>query len=318
MTSLLNVTVSRFDSYRDIIAKPVNLLNWLQSDRYAHKVIALRKMTDKAKRDKIKATLPAVTVSGFFDPHRRTDHLIRHSGLLCIDIDRKDNLAHNIVDLKHMLFEWPYVAYAGLSVSGQGIFLIVPIARPADQTGHFHALEHDFRKRGAHIDKAPKSVVSLRGYSWDPEALFRHDADVYCATLDPKRVKRKKTFKPIKPSRASGDTQSRVERLVQTIMHNRVDITGSEPDWFRIACALANEFGERGRMYFHQISQFHPAYDVYDANRKYDQVSKGKYSRIGIGTLFSIADHHLSGPFFDAPAGSFSTPEETIMDDEPF
>lgn len=42
------------------------------------------------------------------------------------------------------------------------------------------------------------------------------------------------------------DTRARVERLVQQIVDRRIDITQEEADWFRLACAFADEFGKEG------------------------------------------------------------------------
>jgi hypothetical protein len=52
--------------------------------------------------------------------------------------------------------------------------------------------------------------------------------------------------------------------LIRQIALRRLDITGSYHAWFSIGCDLVNDFGETGREYFHQISQFHPDYR-YDA-----------------------------------------------------
>ncbi len=292
MKSVLNVTVSSFASYRDNIPKPVNLLNWLKSDAYAHKVIAIRKISDKLKRDKIKATLPAVTVSGLFEPSRRAEHLVQHSGLICIDIDRKGNEGIDFKELKYRLFEYPFVAYIGLSVSGKGLFLIIPISNPKKHRSHFQALEKEFRAQGIVIDQAPKNVASLRGYSYDPESLLRHDAQRYSKTFDPRIVERKFHSIPCRSTITGGSTKDRVEALIKKIVDNRIDITATEPDWFRIACALANEFGEQGREYFHLISQFHPEYNYHATNRKYDQVFKRQYHKISVGTLFKIAENY--------------------------
>ena len=96
----------------------------------------------------------------------------------------------------------------------------------------------------------------------------------------------------MKPFQASPgtDTRARVERLVQQIVERRIDITQEEGDWFRLACAFANEFGEEGREYFHAISQFYPGYELREADRKFDHVLKGKYRRIGIGAFLRISD----------------------------
>jgi hypothetical protein len=112
--------------------RPVNLLTvGCTSDKYAHQIQTLRSLEDKVRRDRIKASLPAITVSGSFHPSRKEEHLVKHSGLICIDIDLKGN-EHiaNFAALKEQLFHIENVAYAGLSASGKGFFLIIPIAYP--------------------------------------------------------------------------------------------------------------------------------------------------------------------------------------------
>ena len=52
--SVLNVTVSAWPSYFDSTnTKPVNLLTWLQSGKYAKQIEAIRKAPTKAERDKL-------------------------------------------------------------------------------------------------------------------------------------------------------------------------------------------------------------------------------------------------------------------------
>jgi hypothetical protein len=89
-------------------------------------------------------------------------------------------------------------------------------------------------------------------------------------------------------SSKSRSTQERVEAVIHQIVTNRIDITQDEPDWFRLACALANTFGEAGREYFHAISQFHPDYQSSNADRKYDHALKAGYGNISIGTFFAL------------------------------
>lgn len=291
MKSVLDVEVSCFSSYEGRHPKSVNLLTWLTSDKYAGKIRELRTLQDKAARDRIKATLPAITVSGIFDPVRKAENLVRHSGLICIDIDPKGNeQIANFAVLKAQLFNIENVAYAGLSASGKGFFLIIPIAYPKRHKEHFKAIERDLSGFGLMIDPAPQNVASLRGYSWDTDALFRHDAKPYRKWLsaNPAEKKNVNTMRFTRNPLAEG-TQAKVERLVQKIVEGRIDITQNEPDWFRLACAFANEFGEGGREYFHTISQFHPGYERQEADRKFDHALKGGYRQIGIGTFFAMA-----------------------------
>jgi hypothetical protein len=91
MKSVLDIEVSCFRSYAGKEPKASEFTPWLQSDKYADQIQELRRLDDKDKRDKIKASLPAITVSGTFHPTRKEEHLVKHSGLVCIDIDWKGN-----------------------------------------------------------------------------------------------------------------------------------------------------------------------------------------------------------------------------------
>ena len=303
MKSVLDVEVSCFASYSSKEPKPVNLLTWLRSDKYADKVIALRSMEDKGARDRIKATLPAITVSGLFHSQRKAEFLIQHSGLICIDIDPKGNEhISNYNLLKEQLFHIEHVAYAGLSASGKGFFLIIPIEYPIYHTYHYKALQADFKSMGIAIDTAPKSVASLRGYSYDPNALFRHEALSYGSRVSnttASLLKKEREYIRSVSKELSytlyphSTTKQRVEAVIQQIVQRQIDITSNETDWFRISCALANEFGEAGRGYYHSFSQFHPNYNYRETDRKYDNALKGGYHRIGIGSFFRIAQQYV-------------------------
>ena len=76
---------------------------------------------------KAKMKLPLYTVSGLFDGSNDAS-IIKHSGLICIDIDKKDNPElEDFDDMKELISAVPCVAYCGLSVSAQGYFCIIPI-----------------------------------------------------------------------------------------------------------------------------------------------------------------------------------------------
>jgi len=291
MQSILNVEVSCFFSYLSTIPTTINLLDWLTSDEHAAAIQKLRELDDKSERDAIKASLPAITMSGIFQPTRKEENLVKHSGLICIDIDAKDN-EHilNFADLKTELFKLENVAYAGLSASGKGFFLIIPIAYPKRHKQHFRAIQRDLEIYGLYIDPAPQNVASLRGYSYDENGLFRHDAKPYRKWG---RAKSQQSSFSFSPSEKATGTKEKVETVISKLIQQRIDITQSEPDWFRLACALANEFGESGRDYFHAISQFHAEYDSWETDRKYDHALKGRYNSIRLGTFFKLANAYL-------------------------
>lgn len=177
MNSILNIEVSCFANfYTKTNPKNINLLSWLKSNKYKDKVKFIRNIEDKAERDKIKATLPAITPSGLFSYCAKSD-LIKHSGFIAIDIDPKGNEhIRNFTELKSHLRNIPNVAYCGLSVSGRGYWCLIPIVYVDKHELHFRALEEIFKSFGIKIDAACKDVSRLRGYSYDSEGYFNHHA----------------------------------------------------------------------------------------------------------------------------------------------
>jgi hypothetical protein len=287
MKSVLDVTVSCFRNFRETEQpQPVNLLHWLHSVKYAGKVDAIRNNTDKASRDAAKATLPAITPSGEFS-RREASALIRHSSLICLDIDLKGNEAiGNYSDLKREFCKIRNVAYCGLSVSGTGFFLLIPIAYPDQHLLHFQELQRLFYKNWrVVIDKACSDVSRLRGYSYDAEGFFRHDAEPFRGLYVP--PVRKQAVRQASHV-CEGETAPKVEALVSLIEQNRIDITSDYNDWLKIGFSLANEFGESGREFMHRISQFHASYDADECDKKYDRCLRDEQGRTHIGTLFTL------------------------------
>lgn len=76
---------------------------------------------------------------------------------------------------------------------------------------------------------------------------------------------------------------------VHFIQAKRIDITNQYKDWFRIGCALAHEFGEEGRHWFHLISRVYEEYNEGDCDIQYSKCLKyRKDNGITIGTFFFI------------------------------
>lgn len=289
--SVLSVEVSLFPGYVTS-GKPqtVNLLEWLQSPEHRADVERIRAIDDKQERDRLKAKLPCVTPSGLFSEHRASC-LIRHSGLLQFDIDAKDNPhIRDMEQLRLQLSNIVNVAYCGLSVSGRGCWGLVPLAFPERHGEQSEALCQDFERLGVVLDRKPKSVVSLRGYAYDPDAYFKHNAVPYqglATPIIPLSLKRDVCFKKERVW-ASQDIE-KVELLLAEVEECSLDITGSYGAWFEVGCALAAIFGEAGRDYFHAFSRYHPRYDVRESDRQYGYCLRWPYRyKYGLGTLF----HH--------------------------
>lgn len=309
---LRNARVSCFRNY-STPDNPVtiDLITWLSSAKYKAQVETIRAEPDKATRDKIKATLPAVTISGIFS-YRRSDKLLQHSGLIALDIDYHGNEGiGNFSDLKGEICKIANVAYCGLSVSGQGYFAIIPIAYPDRHREQFDALQRAFRKLGIEIDPACKNVDRLRGYSFDDDPYFNPDPKVYHGTYSEPRPVRI-TYRP-----TSNNDAAKVESCLNQLSQ---DITGDYHTWFRIGAALANGFGEDGRQYFHQVSRFHPDYSGSETDKQFSRCLKA-CTKINLGTFFHYCDavgirpetanSHAAQVARPAPSGNYF---ETLRD----
>lgn len=284
--SILDITVSTFRDYNTPSdPQPVNLLAWLNSKKYINSVIAIRSEKDKAVRDSIKSTLAAITPSGIFT-YRSARCLVKHSEFIQFDIDVKEN-SHvtNYSDLKTEICKIANVAYCGLSVSGTGFWGLIPIAYPDRHRQHFDFIYNAFKDMGIAIDKKPRNVAALRGYSYDSDAYFNHSAK----TLEEYHLPPVKADKNTLYTSNGDSIQSQVETLINQITQKGIDLTGSYDDWLSIAFAFANEFGERGRQYFHDVSNKYSGYDRHETDYQYDNCIKAGASSkpITIKTFFA-------------------------------
>lgn len=91
---------------------------------------------------------------------------------------------------------------------------------------------------------------------------------------------------------SSGDTTSRVESLIDSLRASHTDITSNYSDWLKVGFALAGEFGESGRSYFHDISSLYSGYNQQESDNKYNECLKSDNGRTDISTLFYLAKAH--------------------------
>lgn len=93
--------------------------------------------------------------------------------------------------------------------------------------------------------------------------------------------------RPLVPSAISFEVDTVISRIEASL----TDITTSYQDWLNVGFALANEFGEAGRSYFHRVSRFYNGYTKTDCDRQFDQCLKSTPSSrcITIKTFFHMA-----------------------------
>jgi len=77
--------------------------------------------------------------------------------------------------------------------------------------------------------------------------------------------------------------------IISRLEAAQTDITANYSDWRDIGFALADEFGEAGRDYYHRISRFYSGYSPTDCNKQYDKCLKAKGHGVTIKTFFHLA-----------------------------
>ena len=147
-----DIEITVYNGVTDTIGHRATLFNFLEHVDY-DAIQELRSTTDTNRKKQIKLSLPQATISGVFSPTRSAENLVRHSGLICVDIDRKDNLHIGNFDtlIDDVLSHIEQVAYAAHSVSGYGYFLIIPLKYPRQHKAQFEMLVRLFAVSGAKV-----------------------------------------------------------------------------------------------------------------------------------------------------------------------
>ena len=222
MKSVLDVTVSSFQNYNSTEPYDIKLHTFLTSKKYADVIEQIRSLEDKKERDKLKATLPAITPSGTFKV-RNQDNIIKHSGLVQFDIDYTGNEhIDNFEDIIYEVAKLPYVAYCGYSASGRGFWGLIPIAYPEKHKLHLQALKEIFLSFGIKMDTAPSNIASLRGYSFDDKAYFNHAAETFTYIVE------QPVYKIKKSTDYTYTDEQRFARAVKKTQEKEVFVSGSK------------------------------------------------------------------------------------------
>ncbi|TAE21633.1 MAG: hypothetical protein EAZ91_24860 [Cytophagales bacterium] len=282
--TLLNVLVSCFQNYgTPTNPQEVNLLTWLCSKKHQPSIEAIREIADKVERDRLKSTLPAITPSALFT-YRAEANLVpdSHTNLIQFDIDGKDNPdIRNFSQLKTELQKLPFVAYCGLSASGQGYWGLVPIADPNRHTQHFDSMTRIFAHYGIRLDPKVRNVASLRGYSYDSDP-YLPDRVMVLDLYDEPQPEKPRIFEKFVNAI---DEQRQVELCISEIFRRGIYLGETYGDWYAIGCSLAKSFGEAGRLYFHYVSQFHPTYKSVQTDKQFTACFRCN-SKASLGTFF--------------------------------
>ena len=289
----LDRLVSVYNNVKEKQGRSIPLREFLFgiSERYKEQIMRLRSCTNKDEQKRMKMMLPQATISGVFLGERKAAEISAHTGLICVDIDAKDN--PDAPDFEHLkenvLSRLDEVLYATHSVSGKGYFVIIPLQYPKQHQRQFRQLQLDFAKMGITIDNACSDVSRLRCVSYDDKPYINENANAYIGVEEQKP---KPTYQPAYRNKFADDTDERVYMACRNIERFGIDMTENYDDWISIGFSLAT-LGESGREYYHIISRQSPKYNQRETDQKFNSFLHTGTSRHSIGTFFYFCKRYV-------------------------
>lgn len=300
----LSSPISAFASAQATTPIQTTLEKVLFSTKNIDLINKIRSAPTKDEKSALKKQMPAATISGTFTK-RNAQGLIQYNGLICLDFDGQDN-DMSTDEMKSIVCAWPQTLYAGLSVGGKGIFVIIP-TNLDDHTWHGEmcdVLGQTIQKCGLVYDKACKDITRLRFLSHDINPYVNRE----CHLFDAKRIRQlllsRREEEMSRPQRRvytgetlRGTTTSIVERVelyVRQIERSAIDICEGYADWIAIALSLSSEFGSDGEDFFVRISAYRRTdKKPEDIPRYYAQLAKDSKGKYSIKTFFHMC--HKNG-----------------------
>ena len=293
--SPLDVEVSCYKGASDKVGESINLKEFLFTDRFKSIAEDIRQKGTPEERHDYKKTkvheIPAITVSGLFNTRER-EGLVSPSGLMCIDIDHKDNPPEIMAKVPSILKSLHYVCYSAKSISGDGYFAIVPIENPYHLRQHYLALEEEMKSYGIIIDKSCKDITRLRFATYDDEYYYNPSASSFYLEVDSTQPLNRKQSEQFISSSTHSD-EDRVKYEIEFLKNNNISLPDDYETWFKLAMSLNSSLGENGRKYFHELSSLSNKYDKYECDNQYDEVVN-HYSgdnEVSLGTFFHIVNN---------------------------
>ncbi|KAA9041620.1 hypothetical protein FW778_06255 [Ginsengibacter hankyongi] len=271
---------------KSCVTIPIGIfLDNVQGDTYQEYVFKVRSIKDKdARTDAKKTGVPIVCISGCGNS-RTNAGITEHSGFIGMDADD----VPNIQAIKKQLRNDPYVYACFVSISNTGLCIIFKIV-PDKHREAFEGLRiYLYEKYKLTVDERCKEISRARFVSYDPSLILNEKSKVF--KLYPKRetaAARKENSRP-----AIGVKSDFENVILKEIEERGIDLVPSYGIWLNVGFAIANQFKEDGRDYFHRISAFGD-YDKamcdkqYDACLYYDRKRDIKNHAITINFFFNI------------------------------
>lgn len=283
---------SLFRSLGDPAPQTITLaeLRDLVSDgEYSDLICRVRGAVDKDSQTALKRGLPCVTVSGVFSGGHKENHLLEHSGLLCVDFDADKNpcLDGCAEEWRDKLAVDEFVRMAFVSAGGNGVAAICRVEGDRHSEA-FDALQAYFKSRhGLVIDRSCRDVTRLRFLSWDQEIAENEHARTfrrYSLATEPKPER--KADLPDAPA-----LTMRKERREEILSALERVCPDERQAWLDIGMAIQSEAPNlEGFNLWRVWSEFNDVSGKYrekDLERVWQ--SFGRRAGVNIETLFALA-----------------------------
>ena len=215
---------------------------WIQ---YADTCERMRDSDDEKLQKDLKSGLPCVAVAAELNSRKgglSMDEKVKHlTGWTQIDIDAQNNTHwDNAEQLKQKVSEIEYVAFAGLSCRGNGVWALVKVSDPQRLKDHFEQLVIDFASIDVFLDTSKGGKpTDLRYYSYDAGAYMADTFTLYDRLHIPKPVVKQRWYS------SPTMTQEMVFKGAMTFAENRAGTfsDGNKHTFITYLCIYLNKKG---------------------------------------------------------------------------
>ncbi|PWK19631.1 DUF3987 domain-containing protein [Xanthomarina spongicola] len=261
----------------------------IKEGKYKNHIVSIRKLKKNGNNNEaneLKKHLLGFTTSGIFNNERTADTISEYSGFVILDIDKlSESELNRITPIIHLAV-YTYAAF--ISPSGNGIKIIVPVSTSKEQhkEAYNQVVRYYEQALNIDIDTSGSDISRLCFMSYDPECYFNSDAETYKVIIEEKPLKIVSS-NPHIPINSDG---SEIEKYILEIEAKGIDLTSGYVNWRNIGFAIADEYGENGREYFHRISKQHTEYDAKECDKQFTNCLKANGSGVTMSTFYYFAN----------------------------
>ena len=274
------------------------------SEALKSETLTLRSITDKAEARGYKGrSLPYITSAGVFT-YCNDASLVRHSRVLCIDLDGVDDvdgLKHRLTADGHfvtlMVFRSP---------SGNGLkwFILIDLSL-ADHHSWFHAVRNYLLASydcltEKMVDRQCQNLSRACFLCYDPEAYVNPEGGEATLPFTPTEWASRqsdagkqsvrvstapRTSQPLHPM----EELAKARAVTRELLRRGANIADDYGDYLKLGFALANGLGSDGRELYHRLCSQSQKYREPDCERKWQQCLSQNDGRTTIATFYSMA-----------------------------